>query len=193
LNIKNLNFAEQIKLFSFDSDNSEKINKWKNDLSKIFGSNKKNNDIVFEIKKLINSDVLKINESQEKIKKKIPNRKVHTTFRYEQKTFDIISSLAVIWFCKDLSKSKKSNIKTESLKISVMLDRTKHTTKPSGQQTGYMVKNHLMKPVTVTIQELAQELSSGATFRPALLRESGTKDEDWLSQSIFAAALFVTD
>jgi|GEM_PF-1769268 len=84
---------------------------------------------------------------------------------------------------------KSNNISLENIepfKLSVMLDRTRHTQKPTSKQTAYMVKHHLMKATSITPQELAYELSNGATFRPALLNDFGANDTDWISNQVFA-------
>lgn len=68
------------------------------------------------------------------------------------------------------------------MKIKCMLDRRTFTRKPNGMESGG-IQNRLSQ-AEIEIEELANLLSNGATFKPALL--DGTKSKDWLSQQIFA-------
>lgn len=55
------------------------------------------------------------------------------------------------------------------------------TTKATGE-----VHNTLLNQTEIELKELADGLSHGATFRPALLKDKGNKKEDWLTQQLFA-------
>ena len=54
--------------------------------------------------------------------------------------------------------------------------------KPKGYENAEVQKN--LKQTEIEIKDLAEGLSSGATFKPALL--NGTKSSDWIEQQIFA-------
>lgn len=58
----------------------------------------------------------------------------------------------------------------------------KFANKPKGYEVAEVQKN--LAKTDITIEELAEGLSNGATFKPALL--DGTKSKDWISQQIFA-------
>jgi len=66
--------------------------------------------------------------------------------------------------------------------IKCMLDKKTFTKKPSGAESGGIQKR--MSQTEIKIEELANLLCNGATFKPALL--NGTKSKDWVSQQIFA-------
>lgn len=66
--------------------------------------------------------------------------------------------------------------------IKCMLDKKTFTKKPSGIESGG-IQNRLSQ-TEIEIEELANLLSNGATFKPAYL--NGTKSKDWTSQQIFA-------
>lgn len=68
------------------------------------------------------------------------------------------------------------------MKIKCMLDKKTFTKKPNGIEAGGVQKR--LSQIEVEIEELANLLSKGATFKPALL--NGTKSKDWVSQQIFA-------
>jgi hypothetical protein len=63
-----------------------------------------------------------------------------------------------------------------------MLDKKTFINKPNGYETGGIQKR--LSQTEIEIEELANLLSNGATFKPALL--NGTKSKDWISQQIFA-------
>lgn len=58
----------------------------------------------------------------------------------------------------------------------------RYSNKPDSIETKKIQK--LIKPITIDIGDLADGLSHGATFKPALL--NGTKSADWVSQRLFA-------
>jgi len=66
--------------------------------------------------------------------------------------------------------------------VKIMLDKTRFKNKPTGIETGTIQKR--LAPTTISIQDLANELRHGSTFKPAYLK--GTKNIDWMSQQIFA-------
>jgi len=66
--------------------------------------------------------------------------------------------------------------------IKCMLDKKTFTKKPSGLEAGG-VQNRLSQ-TEIEIEELANLLCNGATFKPTYL--NGTKSKDWVSQQIFA-------
>ena len=66
--------------------------------------------------------------------------------------------------------------------IKCMLDKKTFTKKPNGIEAGG-VQNRLSQ-TEISIEELSNLLCNGATFKPALL--NGTKSKDWISQQIFA-------
>ena len=66
--------------------------------------------------------------------------------------------------------------------VKCMLDKKTFTKKPSGAEAGGVQKR--LSQTEIKIEELANLLCNGATFKPALL--NGTKSKDWLSQQIFA-------
>jgi len=68
------------------------------------------------------------------------------------------------------------------MKIKCMFDKKTFTTKPNGKESGG-IQNRLSQ-TEIEIEELANLLSNGATFKPAYL--NGTKNTDWSSQQIFA-------
>jgi hypothetical protein len=68
------------------------------------------------------------------------------------------------------------------MKIMCMLDKQTFKNKPNSYETGGIQKR--LSQVNIEIEELANLLSNGATFKPALL--NGTKSSDWISQQIFA-------
>jgi len=72
------------------------------------------------------------------------------------------------------------------MEITVMLDKTHYSAKPSPKDVAIMQKYNKLKRTVLTIEELAKELSSGATFRPALLEEGGKTDTDWICNYVFA-------
>ena len=63
-----------------------------------------------------------------------------------------------------------------------MFDHTLYNNKPSPTDTAAI--QHRLSETEISLDDLATKLSSGATFKPALLR--GTKSSDWISQQIFA-------
>jgi len=63
-----------------------------------------------------------------------------------------------------------------------MLDKKTFAQKPNGFEPGGIQKR--LSQTEIEIEELAILMSNGATFKPALL--NGTKSKDWLSQQIFA-------
>lgn len=70
------------------------------------------------------------------------------------------------------------------MKIKCMIDNVNYDSKPQGREIG-KIQNRLSKASKeITIKDLANKLISGSTFRPAFLM--GKKDEDWISQQLFA-------
>lgn len=66
--------------------------------------------------------------------------------------------------------------------IKCMLDKRTFTTKPNGDDSkGIQMR---LSQTEIEIEELADLMSKGATFKPALLK--GRKNSDWISQQIFA-------
>ena len=66
--------------------------------------------------------------------------------------------------------------------IKCMLDRKTFTKKPNGfESSGIQLR---LSQAEISIEELATLLCNGATFKPAYL--NGTKSKDWASQQIFA-------
>ena len=66
--------------------------------------------------------------------------------------------------------------------VKCMVDRKTFENKPSGDQSkGIQFR---MAQTEIEIEELANLLSNGATFKPALL--NGRKSIDWLTQQLFA-------
>lgn len=63
-----------------------------------------------------------------------------------------------------------------------MLEETKYKNKPEGKQIGNIQNN--MKSIEITIEELANKLVAGCSFRPAFLNGKG--NDDWISQQIIA-------
>jgi hypothetical protein len=63
-----------------------------------------------------------------------------------------------------------------------MFDKKLFTNKPNKYETGGIQKR--IAQTEIELEELSQLLSTGATFKPALL--NGTKNTDWVSQQIFA-------
>ena len=55
--------------------------------------------------------------------------------------------------------------------------------KPQGEQCGWVQKN--LRKVNITIEELAEALVHGASFKPAVL-SGGNKAENWTEQQLFA-------
>lgn len=68
------------------------------------------------------------------------------------------------------------------MKIKLMFDNHRYISKPTAQEAG-AIQNRIAQ-AEMTIEELAHALSSGATFKPALLK--GRKSTDWISQQLFA-------
>ncbi len=68
------------------------------------------------------------------------------------------------------------------MKVEIMYYDKKFNNKPTGYEVADVQKN--LKKTTIEISELANALSQGATFKPALL--NGTKSADWIQQQIFA-------
>jgi len=68
------------------------------------------------------------------------------------------------------------------MKIKCMIDKQKFNKKPTGYETAGIQKR--LAQTEVSVDELSKLLSSGCTFKPALL--NGTKSDDWISQQIFA-------
>jgi len=66
--------------------------------------------------------------------------------------------------------------------IKCMLDKKTFTRKPNGIESGG-IQNRLSQ-TEISIEELSNLLCNGATFKPAYL--NGTKSKDWVSQQIFA-------
>jgi len=68
------------------------------------------------------------------------------------------------------------------MKINCMVDKKTFESKPNGDQSkGIQFR---LAQTEIEIEELANLLSNGATFKPALLK--GRKSADWLSQQLFA-------
>ena len=74
------------------------------------------------------------------------------------------------------------------MKIKCMLDIKKFNKKPMGYEIGAIqnrLANNLSKSqVEITVEELAEYLVDGCSFKPALL--NGSQSIDWQSQSVFA-------
>jgi hypothetical protein len=63
-----------------------------------------------------------------------------------------------------------------------MLDKTEYKQKPSGSQIAAI--QYKLKQTDISIEQLANKLINGCTFKPALL--SGKSEENWISQQLFA-------
>lgn len=68
------------------------------------------------------------------------------------------------------------------MKIKCMLDTTKYISKPQGYEVGKLQNRLENAKVEIEIKDLAELLSNGCTFKPALL--NGKKDSDWISQQL---------
>lgn len=68
------------------------------------------------------------------------------------------------------------------MNVKCMIDIKTFKQKPTAQETGGIQKR--LSQMEINIKELANLLSSGATFKPALL--NGTKNTDWINQQLFA-------
>lgn len=72
-----------------------------------------------------------------------------------------------------------------SLPVTVMLDRTRYQSKEDAQRDIAGISLRLCgKAETVTLEELAELLGSGASFCPAVM-EGGRKNENWRAQQLF--------
>lgn len=67
------------------------------------------------------------------------------------------------------------------IKVSVMLDNKEYERKPQGVEIAKILKR--LQTTEITLDELANKLSNGYSFRPAILY--GTKEKDWNNQIIF--------
>lgn len=63
-----------------------------------------------------------------------------------------------------------------------MLDNRNFEHKPTGKETGYIQKR--LAVCEISIEDLAKKLSSGCSFKPAVL--DGTKSDTWKEQQVFA-------
>ena len=68
------------------------------------------------------------------------------------------------------------------MKINCMLDKKTFENKPKSYETGGIQKRLIQ--TEIEIEELAEKLGNGATFKPAFL--GGTKSNSWINQQIFA-------
>ena len=64
-----------------------------------------------------------------------------------------------------------------------MIDPSRQKSKPTGQQTGYIVNR--LRTTDITLPELADALVHGASFRPGIL-VGGRKQSNWTEQQVFA-------
>lgn len=81
----------------------------------------------------------------------------------------------------------KNNLKRKrmiNINIKCMLDKELYKEKPTGWKVGRIQNNLANAQVEISVEELAEYLCNGATFKPALL--NGKKSEDWISQQVFA-------
>jgi hypothetical protein len=69
------------------------------------------------------------------------------------------------------------------MKVKVMLDTKKFKTKDAAADIKGVQYRLANNPVEIDIEDLANSISQGATFKPALL--GGSKNENWMKQSIF--------
>lgn len=70
------------------------------------------------------------------------------------------------------------------MKIKCMLDKTEYKTKPQGVEIGKITNRLSTSQIDIEINELADLLGKGCTFKPSLL--NGTKEDDWNMQQLFA-------
>lgn len=70
------------------------------------------------------------------------------------------------------------------MKIQCMLDKTNYETKPQGVEIGKITNRLYTSQVEIEIEELANNLVKGCTFKPALL--NGKKESDWLMQTLYS-------
>lgn len=70
------------------------------------------------------------------------------------------------------------------MKIKCMLDNIEYNSKPKGTEIGKIQNRLEVSQKEISVEELAYKLSSGCTFKPALL--NGRKTSDWLQQQVFA-------
>lgn len=68
--------------------------------------------------------------------------------------------------------------------IECMLDNKKYNNKPQGAEIGKLTNRLVTSQVEISIEELADKLSNGCTFKPSVL--NGKKEEDWIQQQLFA-------
>ena len=68
------------------------------------------------------------------------------------------------------------------MKVKIMYYNKRFQNKPKGYENAEVQKN--LTQTEIDIKDLAEGLSNGATFKPALL--NGTKSTDWIQQQIFA-------
>lgn len=68
------------------------------------------------------------------------------------------------------------------LKVKCMFDRKQYNNKPQGYEVGAIQNRLANSQVEIQLQDLAEQLAKGCTFKPALLK--GRKDEDWIEQQL---------
>jgi hypothetical protein len=70
------------------------------------------------------------------------------------------------------------------MKIKCMLDKFEYETKPQGVEIGKITNRLYTSQVEIEIEELANSLVKGCTFKPSLL--NGKKESDWMEQNLYA-------
>ena len=70
------------------------------------------------------------------------------------------------------------------MKIQCMLDKIEYEQKPQGAEIGKITNRLATSQVEIEINELAELLVKGCTFKPSLL--NGRKEDDWIMQNLFA-------
>lgn len=70
------------------------------------------------------------------------------------------------------------------MKIKCMLDKTNYESKPQGIEIAKITNRLYTSQVEIEIEELANNLVKGCTFKPALL--NGKKESDWLMQTLYS-------
>lgn len=70
------------------------------------------------------------------------------------------------------------------MKIECMLDKINYREKPQGMEIAKITNRLYTSKVEIEIEELANNLTKGCTFKPALL--NGKKEDDWVMQNLFS-------
>ena len=70
------------------------------------------------------------------------------------------------------------------IKVNVMLDNKEYESKPQGVEIAKLTKRLVNEKVEISIEDLANKLSKGCTFKCSAM--AGSHENDWVQEQIFA-------